>query len=211
MTSCDVIGTMADVFVLRDGYGHEDETGTYRANCTISLIKCPAMKINVLVDTGSPWDRDFLVAKLTEHCLTPDDVTHVVGTHGHVDHIGNLNLFTSATHIVSHDIVSRGDRYTLHDFRLDNPYRIAESPRIDVIPTPGHTGRDVSVLVRAHDEENVLIAGDLFENERDLTDEKLWKDNSECPEIQAESRRRVLEFADWIIPGHGRKFRVVKK
>ena len=42
--------------------------------------------------------------------LTPAEIDTVVGTHGHSDHIGNLNLFPHATVIVSYDI-SRGDTF----------------------------------------------------------------------------------------------------
>lgn len=39
----------------------------------------------------------------------------MVGTHGHSDHIGNLNLFTNSTHIVCHDI-NKGSLYLQHPF-----------------------------------------------------------------------------------------------
>jgi len=47
---------------------------------------------------------------LRDKDLTPSDVTHVVCSHGHSDHVGNLNLFPDALLIVSYDIC-RGDTY----------------------------------------------------------------------------------------------------
>ena len=197
------------IVVLRDGYGYEDETSTYRANGTITLVRSQSEGITLLVDTGSPWDQELLIQKLQEHELQPQDVTHVVCTHGHVDHVGNLNLFTMATHMVSHDIVKDGDKYTLHELRHDNPFQISKS--ISVIPTAGHTSRDVSVVVRGTDKGVVVIAGDLFECEADLQDDKLWKSNSEFHELHATSRDKVLGIADWIVPGHGKMFKVNKR
>lgn len=55
----------------------------------------------------------------------------------------------------------------------------------------------------------VVVAGDLFENESDLKDEQVWLDaGSEDPEMQRRNRERVLQIADWIVPGHGDKFQV---
>jgi glyoxylase-like metal-dependent hydrolase (beta-lactamase superfamily II) len=56
-----------------------------------------------------------LVSGLQSNRVTPEDVNYVICTHGHSDHVGNLNLFPSAVHIVSYDIC-KGDEYILHDF-----------------------------------------------------------------------------------------------
>ena len=50
------------------------------------------------------------VPALSEQGLSCSDITHVVCSHGHSDHVGNLNLFPEALLIVSFDIC-RGDRY----------------------------------------------------------------------------------------------------
>ena len=63
------------------------------------------------------------------------------------------------------------------------------------------------------DQGIIVIAGDLFEREEDLLNEKLWKDiaGSEAPELQKQHRATVLELADFIIPGHGKMFAVPMK
>ena len=50
------------------------------------------------------------ITALHKEDVAPTEVDTVVGTHGHSDHIGNLNLFPQATIIVSYDIC-RGDTY----------------------------------------------------------------------------------------------------
>ena len=53
---------------------------------------------------------------LAQHSLAPSDITFAVATHCHSDHVGNLNLFTSATHVVG-QTVSRGDTFYLEHFK----------------------------------------------------------------------------------------------
>jgi len=50
------------------------------------------------------------VSALNDRGIRPSDITHVVCSHGHGDHVGNLNLFPDALLIVSFDI-SRRDTY----------------------------------------------------------------------------------------------------
>jgi glyoxylase-like metal-dependent hydrolase (beta-lactamase superfamily II) len=189
------------VKVLKEGYCTPAGDGRARADGTITLLVGPH---KILVDTGGPWARESLLQALEREGLAPADIDHVVCTHGHSDHVGNLGLFADATLIVSHD-VSHGDHYTQHPFASGAPYRIDDA--VEVIATPGHTGQDVSVAV--HTPEGVyVVAGDLFECREDLEDDNLWRSRSEDPERQAASRVRVLRIADFVVPGHGGAFAV---
>ena len=97
--------------------------------------------------------------------------------------------------------------FTFHDFASGSPYLIDDE--VQVIATPGHTSRDVSVVVKTQSGV-VVVAGDLFECADDRENEKLWRAFSERPEEQARSRQRILELADFIVPGHGDIFAVKK-
>eukprot|EP00061_Rhincodon_typus_P003485 g20211.t1 len=194
-------GNPYSVFVLKEGYAYTDGDGNTRAGGSITLLKGQHA---VLVDTGSPWDKDYLLQALQAHGVEPDGVSFVVCTHGHSDHVGNLNLFPEATIIVSRDICRR-DVYLGHDFSAGLPYQLDHG--LEVLPTPGHCGGDVSVLVRGTEEGTVVVAGDLFEREGDDEGGGSWQLLSENPELQAEQRQRVLALADIIIPGHGPPFR----
>ncbi|XP_051557652.1 uncharacterized protein mblac1 isoform X3 [Myxocyprinus asiaticus] len=120
----DIPGQPYCVSVLKEGYCTAQPDGSFKADGTISLITGPN---TVLVDTGGPWDRDFLVARLKEKGLTPDSVALVVGTHGHSDHVGNLGLFPDAKIIVGCDI-SVGDRYLPNQLAEGQPYPIDDFP-----------------------------------------------------------------------------------
>jgi glyoxylase-like metal-dependent hydrolase (beta-lactamase superfamily II) len=191
------------ISVLMEGYSYEDKDGTFRANGTSTLLVGPK---RIIVDTGSPHDKNRIMKCLQDHGLSPSDIDYVICTHGHIDHVGNLNLFTNAKFIVGYDIMD-GDCYAEHDFKGGSIYKIDE--KIEVIPTPGHTHADVSVLVRdVTDYGTVVVCGDLFEKENDEND---WQSLSECVKLQEENRVKILQLADHVIPGHGAMFRTKQK
>lgn len=192
------------VTILQNGYCIPEPDGKqFKADCTISLIKSQECGY-ILVDTGGPWNKDKLVDNLYAHDVNISDISVVVCTHGHSDHVGNLNLFSDSTKlIVGHDI-SVGCIYESFDFSESNAYKLSSD--IEVISTPGHTHSDVSVVVKNTDLGTIVIAGDLFECSEDRDDDTLWKANSEDPNLQLKSRDLVCTFADYIVPGHGPMF-----
>ncbi len=60
---------------------------------------------------------------------------------------GNLNLFPCATHLVGFDVyVPPAGEWLDHGWREGIPFEI--SPDIEVVPTPGHTDADITLMVR---------------------------------------------------------------
>ena len=119
---------MNRVEVLQNGYSKSSEPSADESEINNSVIKLPSVRANcssvlitgtpganVIVDTMTPWDSDFILQSLRARGLEPDDINYVVGTHGHSDHIGNNNLFLKAHHIVGFCLSFR-DRYYLHPF-----------------------------------------------------------------------------------------------
>lgn len=215
---------MNELIVLNVGYSAMEEKGEVEgemevmvANCTCTLIK--SHDCNIIVDTMTPWDGDLLLQRLQEHRLAPDDISWVVSTHGHSDHLGNNNLFLKARHIVGTNISQR-NRYFIHDF-TSAPFRLMDT--IEVLATPGHTLSCVSLLVRnctvpptssdsgASRAQTVAIVGDLFERAEDISDSALWLEaGSEDPAAQRRNRARMAAIADFIVPGHGAGFAVTE-
>lgn len=76
-----------------------------------------------------------------------------------------------------------------------------------MLPSPGHTGQDVSVQVKGTSVGTVLVAGDLFES---CSDEDSWRELSMNTAVQEVNRQEALKTADAIVPGHGLPFRIVK-
>ena len=108
------------------------------------------------------------------------------------------------------------------------------SDEISIIPTPGHTCHDISLVVKNTQygvvtfagfflifEQPIVskksffsyknknhFAGDVFEKREDLDDMELWKGSSYNPQQQLESRIKVAMLSDFIVPGHGPGFSV---
>ncbi|NXG18697.1 MBLC1 protein, partial [Grallaria varia] len=200
-----VPGCPYTVRVLRVGHSTaRGADGTLEADGTVTLIS--GGPVTALVDTGGPWDRPLLPRLLAEHGVTPDDVTHVIVTHGHSDHVGNVNLFPAATLLVGFDL-SRGPGLFLpHGLARGVPLAL-DPPALEVVATPGHTRAHVSLVVRGTALGTVAVAGDTFERQ---DDEDEWGALSEDPPEQLRSRQRLLAMADVIVPGHGPPFRVIK-
>ncbi|NXW12045.1 MBLC1 protein, partial [Fregetta grallaria] len=200
-----VAGAPYTLRVLQEGYSSPQSDGTLRADGSITLIR--GGPVTALVDTGGPWDRHRLLKLLANQGLSPNDVTHVICTHGHSDHVGNINLFATATLLVGFDL-SRGEGcYLPHGLAEGCPY-VLHPGHLEVTATPGHTFNHVSVVVRDTSLGTVVVAGDLFEKEED---EEEWRTLSEDPRKQERSRRRVMAMADVIVPGHGPPFRVFRE
>ncbi|XP_006903837.1 PREDICTED: LOW QUALITY PROTEIN: metallo-beta-lactamase domain containing 1 [Elephantulus edwardii] len=161
----------------------------------------------MIVDTGGPWAREALLGALARQNVAPGDVTLVVGTHGHSDHIGNLGLFPGAALLVSHDFCLPGGLYLPHRLSEEQPLQLG--PGLEVWATPGHGGqKDVSVVVAGTSLGTVAVVGDVFECNGD---EDSWQALSEDPVAQERSRKRVLSAADVVVPGHGAPFRIVRE
>jgi glyoxylase-like metal-dependent hydrolase (beta-lactamase superfamily II) len=91
------------------------------------------------------------------------------------------------------------DRNTVEDWKE----QFTENIRI--IKTPGHNYDSITLLVKT-DDGIVAICGDVFWKEDFPKDDPYASDKEKLEE----SRKKVLEMADYIIPGHGKMFKVEK-
>ena len=67
----------------------------------------------------------------------------------------------------------------------------------------------ISIIVKTKNNKTVVIAGDLFEKEQDLKNSYLWLGaGSEDKKQQEHHRMRILDIADFVVPGHGPMFEI---
>jgi len=187
---------MAEVKILKEGYSKDVGVNKVKAEGTSTLVKSTK---NIIIDTGNVGSASFILQKLKQESLTPKDIHFVVNTHGDLDHIGNNSLFQNAT-FIGFGSVCKGDAFTFFagEFVIDKD--------VKVFKNPGHSSMDVSVCVKTK-EGVIVIAGDIFENERDY-DGKEAKTWSYDWKLQFKNRKKILALADYIIPGHGKMFQV---
>lgn len=128
---------------------------------------------DILVDTGTGMNKDYLLQKIREAALTIDDITMIVNTHCHYDHVGGNYLFSNskvAIHEKDAKILQIEDNPLNAGFlfgksvkRRDVDINLKEGDKIadfEVIHTPGHTPGGISLW-----DGKILISGDtVFAN-----------------------------------------------
>lgn len=91
------------------------------------------------------------------------------------------------------------DRNTVEDWKEQF------TENIQIIKTPGHNYDSITLLVKT-DKGIIVICGDVFWKE-DFPENDLYASDKEKLK---ESRQKVLEVADWIVPGHAGMYKVKK-
>jgi glyoxylase-like metal-dependent hydrolase (beta-lactamase superfamily II) len=171
---------MTSVHLLHAGYTGE------RTASSITLVRDGDARI--VVDPGMVARRSLILDPLAALDVAPETVTHVVLSHHHPDHTMNIALFPNA------EVVDFWARYR-DDLWLDHDG--------DGWLTPGHTGEDITLVVRADDAVYAMT--------------HLWWHQDRTPAIDPyaddqaaieRGRARVLAVADIVVPGHGAPFRV---
>ena len=202
---------MAQVKILSIGEHHKNSEGKLVVHSTIILIKGEK---NFIVDAGSFLDKEKIIEGLKQENLTCDDIDYVILTHLHLDHIVNVNLFKNAKILLKFKGGNEypGQMHVPASGYLER-YDLVGAPELDkdvkIILTPGHTPDMISVVVKTN-EGVVVIAGDAFPSE-DFQDIAKQPDPLFNDVFQFnESRKKILEIADFIIPGHGDIFKVKK-
>ncbi|MEN1679034.1 MAG: MBL fold metallo-hydrolase [Planctomycetota bacterium] len=190
------------VHVLVEGYvapiegrgfvpGQQDD-GARKVASTVVLVK--AEGATIVVDPGMVAENAAIPAALARHGVKPADVTHVFISHHHPDHTVRIGMFPTAKVI---DFIGEyeGDVWWDHP----NPYTVA--PGVRVLRTPGHTKQDATLLVEA--EDGVYAMTHLWWSEQSLGQPDPL---AEDPAALEKHREQILQLADWIVPGHGKRF-----
>lgn len=193
---------MAKIKVLIKGYAKEINKEEF-VSSTTTLIQDKGVR--VVVDPG--MDRGALLEGLLKEELKPEDIKFVIVTHTHLDHSLLAGIFENAKILDNSDSYSFNGKIGEHEGGVPNT-------DIEIIRTPGHDQFHCSVLVDTEDLGKVVIAGDVFwwvDEEEQKTDRQSLLEHKD-PYVKdekalRESREKILEVADYIIPGHGEMFK----
>ncbi len=190
----------AEVKILIEGSSIADavaETGVENTQPTITLVRDG--DLIMVVDPGILENQQILIDALKKENLTVNDVNVVCITHSHFDHYRNVGMFPKAKTL---------EYYGLwHENTIDDwPEEFTSN--IKVLHTPGHDATGITLFVTTVD-GIVAICGDVFWREnypRDPHDDAFASN----PEKLKESREMILKMADWVIPGHGKMYKISK-
>jgi glyoxylase-like metal-dependent hydrolase (beta-lactamase superfamily II) len=214
---CDARGIFPEP--VEDVLPGTGDRGDWRLHVHCFLLQVAGKVVLVDAGAGPPgapaagWfdDAGHLVDDLADVGLTPSDVTHVVLTHLHVDHVGwtvrgepLTPTFPNARHIVQEaELAHLGQRppYERHvkplrDAGLLQPVdgAVRVLPRVDLVPTPGHTPGHQSVVADLVD-RTLVIAGDAFVHPAQLREPYLAYRYESDERAATETRRRLLRRA----------------
>lgn len=163
---------------------------------------------NILFDTGLKGCALQLKEALKKEGLTCDDITDVVISHMHFDHVGNVSLFQNAHFYVSKTEWIQGikepDEWhcvpTCEYLRGKNISFVQEGdvlfPNVTVMELPGHTVG----LIGLKCGEDIVLCSDAIKNRYEL-----WQDiplMSVDLEQSKATMERIKNQAKYIYPGH---------
>ena len=187
--------------------------GVFRCNCTI--VACETTRKAVVIDPGDEPER--ILAIIRANGL---DVTHILHTHAHLDHIMGTFDVVQGTGALAH--LHDGDRPLWDNIdRIAASYHIptpktpplAEpledgktfcfgSADVHVVHTPGHTLGSCCFTVGLENGRTLLLSGDtLFRGKIGLASQPFR--NSERLIASIRDRLFALNDDTQVIPGHG--------
>lgn len=154
----------------------------------------------LIVDTGNPGDEGDIEASLADVGAGWSDVSHVVLTHLHGDHIGSLGPVMTAAPLAQ-GYAGEPDIPGIPSPRPLAPVGDGDSVfGVDIIAAPGHTAGSIVVLDPVG---GVLVAGDALRSE----DGEVIGANPRFTDDMAEADRSISKLAgfgfDTVLVGHG--------
>jgi N-acyl homoserine lactone hydrolase len=212
----------ARIGVLLDGFAISTSAGRV-AMCEVVLIEGSGpggQPVRILVDPAHVGRRTNLLDALASRGLAAADIDMVVLTHGHWDHVQNIDVFAHAP-VYLHPDERRycgrphpGDWATpawtgdiLERMRIRE---IAEGdeliPGVTVLDLPGHSAGSIGIAVQGEHGLS-LITGDAVHSAGAALTRRpplvFWDAAAALASID-----RAVGMADVIYPGHDRPFRL---
>lgn len=178
---------MAEFHILQIG------AGSPRVRSTVSLVLDGDQRI--VIDPGLAPSQEAISGPLQAHGLAVTEITDVIISHHHPDHTVNVGMFP---HARVHDHWATY-HYDIWDSHPAEGYHV--SPQVTLWETPGHTPQDISTLVET--DTGLAVFTHLWFYQSGPPEDPFATD----PAGVHSGRKRVLEVASLIVPGHGPAFK----
>lgn len=190
---------------------------------TVVLVETDGL--NILIDTSwegvsdesvVPIEQNRLIMELKYFGVDPEDIDEIFVTHWHWDHWENIYLFPkarvfyagrSSTHVKKNLNLISADNETLKLKEGDNWHA-----GLEILSTDGHSDHDHSVVID-YNGKAFVAAGDAIVSKMYYHTDTFFP-NDRVTDFQEElqaSFRKIVERADFIIPGHDGVFVNYKK
>lgn len=204
-----------DAHVLVDGFpGRSSSHGSFGWSSIHLLIDGDR---RVLVETGPPAYIPLITAGLARIGLRHTDVTDVLVTHAHWDHLGNIAMFPQARIWMGADEIEWALRLPLDEPFISHPHireleRRGVEPAVDgdeivpgvvVIGTPGHTPGHVAYHAATRGGP-MIFAGDAVKNLYEFAtgDVDSTRDRDASTASVERLRAYMTDAAATLVPGH---------
>ncbi len=151
-------------------------------NAAVSDGNCKSHWVAGLCDFLKPNQKrdDVIDRQLQKLGYSVDKVKVVITSHSHLDHIGNIEMFPKAIHVIQKkelyqawwpEKFQRGGAHVIKDYddardfnylELDGDYDLFGDGTVVVLSTPGHTLGNQSVKVKLPQTGTVIISQDAI-------------------------------------------------
>lgn len=191
---------------------------------TVTLVETDGKKI--LIDTSWEGQKDHfspvsneenrLVSELQYFGVKPAEIDEIFITHWHGDHWENIYLFPQAS-VYYAGCTPSFVKKTLGSQSIDNDtVKLKEGDNwhsgLEIFDTHGHTDHDHSVMIR-YKKKAFVAAGDSIVSKMYYHTETFFPNNryEKFHDELVASFNRIVDIADFIIPGHDGPFLNYKK
>jgi glyoxylase-like metal-dependent hydrolase (beta-lactamase superfamily II) len=189
-----------------------------------SVVYIESGKNKILFDTGGPSKRRSIREHLQKVGVEATDITMLILSHFHDDHVRNYDYFPNAEiimHCVENEWALTGP---VDDFAFPQPYYSAVketgrltllrkeseeiAPGVETLLVPGHTPGGIAVILRDPQMPVTVMTGDAVKNLGELASGKVpgAHDEAAC----SRSIKKIRDIAEIVIPGHDRILRVTQ-
>jgi glyoxylase-like metal-dependent hydrolase (beta-lactamase superfamily II) len=146
---------------------------------------------------GTATRRKTLAAQLAEVGVNPADIQWVAVSHTHADHVGNVDMFPSATLLIQKvelDWAFAPGKPL--PFQRERPIRMVEGDldvfadgSVILLSTPGHTPGHQSLLVRLPQTGSIVLSGDATHFRDNWEQRRVPSVNANAQQTQASMQR----------------------
>lgn len=155
----------------------------------------------VTTPVGTATRHRTLAAQLAEIGVKPADIQWVAVSHTHADHVGNVDMFPSATLLIQKaELDWAFGPGKPAPFSRDRPIRTVEGDldvfgdgSVTLLSTPGHTPGHQSLLVRLPRTGSIVLTGDAV-HFRDNWEQRRVPSVNASPEQTQASMQRVAQI-----------------